>query len=105
MLIARPIFVAIAFVGSQHSYRTRAAFGFFGIRGLASIYYAAFLWNQHGIDPEGELTAVVGLVVLTSIVLYETTTDPVAKRLLGHPPEEKPVSDDTESDENIDHDG
>ena len=90
--IARPLFVEIAFIGSEHSHKTRAALGFFGIRRIASLYYASFLWNQHGIDPKHKLTAIVGLVVLISVVLYGATTDTVAKRLLGHPPEEEPAS-------------
>ena len=89
LLVAiRPILVAAAFVRSGHDRRTQIGLGYFGIRGIASLFYASFLINQLGIDPDRRLTAIVGLAVLVSIVLYGTTTDAVAKRLLHHPPEE-----------------
>ncbi|HVY58812.1 MAG TPA: cation:proton antiporter [Xanthobacteraceae bacterium] len=83
LLIVRPIAVFAGFLGSAADIWTRAAIAYFGIRGIGSLYYLAFAISRSRADLDPTLTAVVGLVVLVSIVFYGTTTDAATRILLG----------------------
>lgn len=81
LLIARPAAGLLSLAGSKLHWREQLVISFFGIRGMGSIYYLAFALN-HGsfADPQG-LWAIVGGVVLASILLHGITVTP-ALRLL-----------------------
>ena len=85
LLLVRPVATAIGFVGSRHDRRIRTAFGYFGIRGIASLYYISFAVPQLPKDVAPHLTAVIGLVVLMSVFLYGATADAVERWLFGEP--------------------
>ena len=74
LFVARPVGVAVSFLGSSLDFRERVVFAYFGIRGLATLYYAAYARNQG--DPyQSEIWPAAFLIVLVSIVLYGTTSD------------------------------
>lgn len=81
LLVVRPLAALSGFAGSVHPMPVRLALGYFGIRGLGSLYYIsrAVGANPHH-DPHG-LWSVTALTVLFSIVLYGITARP-ALRLL-----------------------
>jgi NhaP-type Na+/H+ or K+/H+ antiporter len=81
LLVVRPVATLLGFAGSTHPAPVRLALGYFGIRGLGSLYYIsrAVGANPHH-DPHG-LWSVTALTVLFSIVLYGVTARP-ALRLL-----------------------
>lgn len=54
---------------------------FFGIRGVGSFYYLAYALNHMELAESDRLWAIVGLVVLFSILLHGLTVTP-AMRLL-----------------------
>ena len=57
--------------------RERAAVAFFGVRGVGSIYYLAFGLNQLGDTAEApRLWAIVGLIVVVSVVVHGLTAKP-----------------------------
>ena len=81
LLIVRPIAALLGFAGSAHPMPVRLAVGYFGIRGLGSLYYISY---AVGADPNHDphrLWSVTSLTVLFSIVLYGVTARP-ALRLL-----------------------
>lgn len=86
----RPLGVLLAFLGSKHPPKVRIALSYFGIRGIASLYYVGYLYHDVHLDLDQDVLAVTGLVVLISVVLFGTTTETVARSLLGHPPDEEP---------------
>ena len=51
LLIIRPVAVAVGLVGSQTSPSQRALIGWFGIRGIGSLYYLMYSIG-HGVDQE-----------------------------------------------------
>ncbi|MGN6788571.1 MAG: cation:proton antiporter [Rhodanobacteraceae bacterium] len=76
LLAVRPIASLLGFLGSPHPAPVRLALGYFGIRGLGSLYYVsrAVSASPHH-DPYG-LWSVTALTVLFSIVLYGVTARP-----------------------------
>lgn len=61
--------------------RWRRPIRFFGIRGVGSIYYLAYGLNHMEVDGAERLWAIVGLVVLISILIHGLTVTPVMRLL------------------------
>jgi NhaP-type Na+/H+ or K+/H+ antiporter len=81
LLVVRPVATLLGFLGSARPAAERLAMGYFGVRGLGSLFYAAYAANQQGLERPPELWAVVGLAVLASVVLYGVSTDAVMRLL------------------------
>jgi NhaP-type Na+/H+ or K+/H+ antiporter len=82
VLIVRPLAGATALIGSNSiPWRERWAIGFLGIRGIGSFYYLAYALNHADFEGENQLWAVVGLVVLISLVVHGVTAKPIIQRL------------------------
>jgi NhaP-type Na+/H+ or K+/H+ antiporter len=81
LLMARPVAGLLSLVGSKLPWREQLVISFFGIRGMSSIYYLAFALNHASFAEPHRLWAIVGGVVLTSILLHGITMTP-ALRLL-----------------------
>jgi NhaP-type Na+/H+ or K+/H+ antiporter len=79
LLVVRPVTTLLGFVGSMHPAPVRLAAGYFGIRGLGSLYYIGYAAGAGALPEARYLWSVMALTVLFSIVLYGTT----AKYALG----------------------
>ena len=80
-LVIRPVSVAIGLVGSDASRREHGLMGWFGIRGIGSVYYLMFALNR-GL-PDAFTTPVIGLtlsVIAWSIVVHGVTVTPLMNR-------------------------
>ncbi|WP_408958240.1 cation:proton antiporter [Natrinema sp. 74] len=82
IVVIRPIAGILSFVGTDASWPERAVIAFFGIRGIGSFYYlshalaeAAFEEVELLIAAE-ELWAIIGFVVLLSIVVHGISSSP-----------------------------
>jgi NhaP-type Na+/H+ or K+/H+ antiporter len=81
LLVARPLAGMVSLSGSKLPWREKLVISFFGIRGMGSIYYLAFALNHASFtDPRG-LWAVVGAIVLASILLHGITATPALQLL------------------------
>ena len=81
LLVVRPAASLLGFLGSPHPAPVRLALGYFGIRGLGSLYYVS---RAVGASPHHDsygLWSVTALTVLFSIVLYGVTARPVLRLL------------------------
>jgi NhaP-type Na+/H+ or K+/H+ antiporter len=79
LLVVRPLATAGGFIGSTHPTPVRMAVGYFGIRGLGSLYYISRAVGANPLsDPHG-LWSVTALTVLMSVVLYGITARPVLR--------------------------
>ncbi len=82
LLLVRPLSVALGLAGSRHtSPLQRRLIGWFGIRGIGSLYYLSYALN-HGLPPELAPT-LVGLtvaVVVSSIVVHGISVTPLMAR-------------------------
>lgn len=81
LFVVRPLSCLVGFLGSGQPRLVRLAVGYFGIRGLGSLYYMSYAARTgHLHDPE-RLWAVVGLVVLLSMIVYGISANPIMQRL------------------------
>ena len=88
LLVIRPVSVAIATIGSSNvPYRERFFLGWFGVRGIGSIYYAAIVAEASQLSPDAANVIVwTSLVcVLVSIVVHGVTATPLSQALLPEP--------------------
>ena len=77
LLVVRPVATLSGFLGSTHPKPVRFALGYFGIRGIGSLYYVS---RAAGASPHHDhygLWPVTALAVLLSIALYGTPAKPV----------------------------
>lgn len=86
LFVVRPVTVMLGFIGSREDRWTRMALGYLGIRGIASLFYVTYVGTRLAPAAAQEVTAVVGLVILMSVVVYGTTTDLVARLLVPDEP-------------------
>ena len=73
IFLVRPIATLIGMSGMRRSFGETLAIGFFGIRGVGSLYYVAYALN-HADWPEAEaIWAFAAFVMVVSIFLHGTT--------------------------------
>ena len=78
LLVVRPLSVWVGLAGSRTSPMQRRLIGWFGIRGIGSLYYLCYALN-HGLPPEFA-SLLVGLtvaVVVSSIVVHGLSVTPL----------------------------
>jgi NhaP-type Na+/H+ or K+/H+ antiporter len=87
-LVARPLSVFIGLIGSDASLRIRCMSGWFGVRGIGSIYYLSYAIQQ-GLAPELARDLIqLSLVVITlSILVHGTSVKPLMNHLWRRRPE------------------
>jgi NhaP-type Na+/H+ or K+/H+ antiporter len=84
LVVLRPLAVVVALPGEGLSRPQQAMLGWFGIRGIGSVYYLLFAL-RHGIEP-GIAEILVSLTLWTvaaSIVAHGITAQPLMRRYLG----------------------
>lgn len=87
--MVRPLATAIAFLGSLTALRERMFIGWFGVRGIGSLYYVAVVLGM-GILSADEARAIFWTVtacVVASVLVHGVTASPLSRRLL---PESRP---------------
>jgi sodium/hydrogen antiporter len=80
-IVARPISVLVALMGTKTSWRIKGLAGWFGVRGIGSLYYLMYA-IQHGL-PEKlalQLTQITLIVVTLSILVHGVTVKPLMQR-------------------------
>ncbi|HTI34159.1 MAG TPA: cation:proton antiporter [Miltoncostaea sp.] len=83
LLVIRPVGCALALRRTALDTRERRWVGWFGVRGVGSLYYAAAALES-GVLPAGEAERVMWtaiVVVGVSIVVHGVTADPLSRRL------------------------
>lgn len=79
LFIVRPIAAWVSLIGSP--VEEKAIIGFFGIRGLGSLYYMAFATTAANFADEQTLWSTAFLVILISVVIHGTTVTPLMRYL------------------------
>lgn len=81
VFVVRPIAGLIAMAGSDQPWRERLLLAFLGIRGVGSVYYLAYGINHGDFGDSERLWAVVGFIILVSILVHGVTATPLLARL------------------------
>jgi NhaP-type Na+/H+ or K+/H+ antiporter len=78
LLVIRPLSVALGLAGSSASSNQRLLIGWFGIRGIGSLYYLMYAIN-HGLPVAlaGQLSSLTLSVVVASIVVHGISVTPM----------------------------
>ena len=78
LLLIRPVAVWLGLLGSRSSDHQRWLIGWFGIRGIGSLYYLMYAIN-HGLPPDltSVLTALTLSVIVTSIIVHGLSVTPM----------------------------
>ncbi|HVK41111.1 MAG TPA: cation:proton antiporter [Phenylobacterium sp.] len=84
LLLVRPLAGLISLAGFRVSFAEKLTLAFFGIRGVGSIYYLAYGFNHAPFEGAERLWAIVGLIVLLSILLHGLTVTPIMRKLDRH---------------------
>jgi NhaP-type Na+/H+ or K+/H+ antiporter len=80
-IIARPVSVFIGLLATSTSWRIRGMTGWFGVRGIGSVYYLMYA-IQHGLpeDIARELIHLTLIVIALSILVHGTSVKPLMNR-------------------------
>jgi len=81
LFVIRPVGAWISTIGSHYRLITRALFGWFGVRGVGSIYYLCYAFG-HGLkDSLGEQIAwITYITIVLSVILHGISTTPLMNR-------------------------
>jgi sodium/hydrogen antiporter len=83
LLVVRPATVFVAFLGSRLPLRERAFLGWFGVRGVGSLYYVsvALVAGSLAVEDAQTIFWAVAACVVVSIVVHGVTGTPAVSRL------------------------
>jgi sodium/hydrogen antiporter len=81
LFVVRPFSVLIGLIGTQTPWRMRALTGWFGVRGIGSLYYLMYA-IQHGLPEElaVELIHLTLIVVALSIIVHGISVKPMMRK-------------------------
>lgn len=84
LLVVRPLATLLAFTGSRMGPRERVFIGWFGVRGIGSLYYVAVALGLGLLSSDEAQTLfwTVAACVVVSIVVHGVTATPLERRLL-----------------------
>lgn len=94
LFAVRPMAAWLSLLGNAQPAEEKAIIGFFGIRGLGSLYYMAFATSAAKFADEPTLWSTVFLVILISVVIHGTTVTP----LMGYLDKRRPTTAPREVD-------
>ena len=100
VLLVRPLAGWIGLLPSRLPLADKGMLAFFGIRGLGSFYYLAYGLNHAPFGSNERLWAVVGLIVVISVVLHGVSVTPLMRRFdkgRGVDPDEEGSDEPAES--------
>jgi NhaP-type Na+/H+ or K+/H+ antiporter len=85
LLLIRPVAVLASLAGTPEPLRDRLFVGWFGVRGIGSLFYAAVALGlgAFGAEDERVLFWTVAVVVIVSIAVHGVTGSPLTRRLHG----------------------
>lgn len=82
VFVVRPAFGTLGLVGHRNTGRLeRGTIAFFGIRGIGSLYYLSHGLEEASFAQDAEVWALVGLIVVISIVVHGLSATPWMDRL------------------------
>ncbi|ELY39436.1 sodium/hydrogen exchanger [Halalkalicoccus jeotgali B3] len=81
VFLVRPLAGIVGLAGSGLAWADRGAIAFFGVRGIGSFYYLAHGLNEAAFADADLLWAIVGAIVLVSVLVHGVSASPIMNRL------------------------
>lgn len=81
IFVIRPFAARLALIGTTTSRIERRAIGFFGIRGIGSLYYLAYASRRAEFSQIDAVWSTVAFTVIVSVVVHGVTATPVMQML------------------------
>lgn len=81
VLVVRPLAGMLAMIGSAQPWRERSLLAFLGIRGVGTVYYIAYGINHGDFGNSERLWAIVGFIIVSSIVIHGISASPLLLRM------------------------
>lgn len=88
VLLIRPLTAFLSLYGKKMHIKEKLAISFFGIRGMGSVFYLAFAFQEADFEGESAMWATVAFTILLSILLHGLTATPVIEHLKEKVPQE-----------------
>lgn len=85
LLLIRPISAYLSLLGTNLHNWEKLIIGFFGIRGIGSLFYLSFALNEIPFDSEDELWSLVTFCIAMSILIHGLTVSPAIRYLKRKP--------------------
>ena len=79
LILIRPATGLLGLAGMPADRKEKWSIAFFGIRGVGSLYYLSYGLNHMDVEGGDRLWAIVGLVVLLSVLMHGLTVTPVMR--------------------------
>jgi NhaP-type Na+/H+ or K+/H+ antiporter len=88
LFVVRPLAAYASIFRSDIHLKEKLAISFFGIRGMGSVFYLAFAFQEAKFANQKELWAIVAFTILLSVVIHGITATPIMRHLKETLPEE-----------------
>lgn len=79
VFLVRPVSGLVGLLGFERDIRERTVMSFLGVRGLGSFFYLAYAMNEASFSGIDRLWALVGCVVLISVLVHGVTATPAVE--------------------------
>lgn len=80
VFVIRPLASLVAFARSDTPGLSKRLMGFFGIRGIGTLFYLQYGFNRAQFSERSEIWAIAGTAILLSIVVHGMTATPLMAR-------------------------
>lgn len=77
VFVIRPMASYVAFAGSDTPGLSKRLMGFFGIRGIGTLFYLQYAFNRTQFGERSQIWAIAGTAILLSIVVHGMTATPL----------------------------
>ncbi len=77
ILVFRPVATLLGFIGSAASAPSKRLIGFFGIRGIGTLFYLQYALNRAEFPEGSQVWAIAGATVLGSVLVHGVSSTPV----------------------------
>lgn len=81
LVVIRPAAGWLALRGTPGTPAEHKVIGFFGIRGIGTLYYLSYALDEAGIPQPERVWAIAGLAIVASVVVHGVLATPVMQRL------------------------
>lgn len=81
LLVVRPITAYLALKTAKIKNKEKWVIGFFGIKGLGSVFYLSFGFSEYNFEHQDQLWAIIALTILLSIIMHGLSATTVMKKV------------------------